>query len=348
MTLLTRIATVDGIRPIIGTIGPHNRDVRTRATERSNQNASRMPLDKRRVDISFELERDALRAVANAFSRVRRPMRVGDDAVQAMSIERLVATHPASEAEDDRDAIRATTASELERFAHDAPGRDRIVTPRTLDRRADGRHGLLRHATAEASATLHFADRRAMPPPAASAAVAPAAVAPNGTAPAPADTRAMADVATAPDAARYLAALVAAYGPLEPADNTVTDAPLPDLLVIDASALPALARGNAQARAHLAHAVGALARIVVPATALVDAVHARVAHAVAEIDAVDIVLARLAAHLIVDTGLRLESTALAVACASRSMHGAVLTGNAAAAQRYTRALERPELVIFSI
>ncbi len=362
-SLRTRIATADDAR-LAGTNGVKIRDVRARATERSNPNALRMPPEKRRVDISFDLERDALRAVASAFSRVRRPSQSAGDVSSDVprSSARQLGVEAAGNADEDRDAIEATTARELERFAHELAGRGRAAAPRTPDRRADLRHGLTRPTPADTGVAPHpgrrasdrqgsawepLADRRAVaPPPIAPtvAARAPTAVTPAAAPPAVAPPAA----AAVPDAARYLAALVAAYGPLEPIDATVSGTPLPDLLVIDASALPALARGNVRARAHLSHAVGALARVVVPATALLDAAHARVAHAIAEIGAVDVVLAKTAARLIADTGLRSESTALAVASASRSAHGAVLTGDVATAQRYARALGRPGLVILPI
>ncbi|MBD5656386.1 MAG: hypothetical protein IAI50_14570, partial [Candidatus Eremiobacteraeota bacterium] len=72
-----------------------------------------------------------------------------------------------------------------------------------------------------------------------------------------------------PKAAAYLALLAGAYGPL-PATPFLEEPPLVRALTFDATGLEALARGDVRARGYLARAVGSLARIVVPSTALVE------------------------------------------------------------------------------
>jgi hypothetical protein len=149
-------------------------------------------------------------------------------------------------------------------------------------------------------------------------------------------------------ASRYLGALVAAYGPLPREDAADLDAPLVDLLVVDATALAALACGNVRARAQLAHAIGALARIVVPATALIDAAHQRVAEAVGTIVSIDASIARAAARLLLETPGAPATSALVVACAMHARRSAVLSAEATTLAPLARAAHRDELYVFAI
>ena len=149
-------------------------------------------------------------------------------------------------------------------------------------------------------------------------------------------------------ASRYLGALVAAYGPLSREDLADLVAPLVDLLVVDATALAALARGNVRARAQLAHAVGALARIVVPGTALVDAAHQRVAEAVGTIVSIDASIARAAARLLLETPGAPATSAIAVACAMHARRSAILSAEETALVSLARATHRDELYVFAI
>ena len=89
-----------------------------------------------------------------------------------------------------------------------------------------------------------------------------------------------------PRAAAYLALLADAYGPL-PAESTPDERPLVEALTFDATGLTALAHGDVRARRHLARAVASMARILVPATALLEPGAAAFAGAVAEIVEVD-------------------------------------------------------------
>lgn len=361
-----------------------------------------MGAGKRRVDISFDRERDALRAIASAVARVSGlpiPVPVAPPATPASPPPAGSAAPPASETELTRFARELQARSEA--IARTADGSERTARPRTpsgrpIERRAVPRHGGPAAASAETPGPMPerrdserrgserggttwspVADRRlgdVAPPPPAAPTEARSTAEPTktlrlhlsatdapGAAPEPPDAAASAAPAAPagppppatdrgghPNAARYLGSLVAAYGPLDPAAESDAAWPLVDLLVIDASALAALARGNAQARAHLSRAVGALARIVVPSTALVDAAHARVAHAIAEIESVDAAGANLAARLIAQTSRVFPSTAFAVAAASHGPSAAVLTADVASATAYTRALGRPGLYVFAV
>lgn len=149
-------------------------------------------------------------------------------------------------------------------------------------------------------------------------------------------------------AARYLGALVAAYGPLPPDDAATLGTPLVDLLVLDATALAALARGNLRARAQLARAVGALARIVVPATALVDAAHQRVAEAVGTIVTIDRPIAHEAARLLLAKPGTSATAALAIACTMHARSAAILSSEGVALEPLARATRRSDLYVFTI
>ena len=380
-----------------------------------------MGAGKRRVDISFDRERDALRAIASAVARVSglpipvpvapptSPPPAGAPPAQPPSppappaaAELPVAAAPPPESDLARFARELQARSEaLARSteATERPARPRTPAGRPIERRAVSRHAaenaspsasgqpMPERRGSQRSGTIWSpsADRRsaempstpsdattAQPAPAASASptAAPAeagkplrvhlfatdvatqtpppdapTVAPERPAVAPGP---LADLGSHPNAARYLGSLVAAYGPLDPADESDAAWPLVDLLVIDASALAALARGNVRARAHLSRAVGSLARIVVPAAALADAAHARVAHAVGEIEPVDEANAKLAARLIAQTGRVAPSTAFAAAAATRGASAAILTADVTPATAYTRTVGRPGLYVFAV
>lgn len=153
--------------------------------------------------------------------------------------------------------------------------------------------------------------------------------------------------APASKASRYLATLVDAFGPL-PAMELAADVPFVDTLVLDASALAALGRGNVRARAHVARAVGSLTRIVVPATALRDRAHQRIAESLADVVAVDPVEARLAATLLADAPGADPYDAITVAAATHTDRAAIVTMEKDALERLVDAAGRPQLYVFSI
>jgi len=268
------------------------------------RNALAMNGGSRRVEISFEREREALRILADAIRRVsRRPAPVALAAPARPSPLQAFALEMQAQTSGNASHARTPTADV-------APPQHRTIPE-----------------TPAAAGEARPPNRHVEHPP--HIAATPAAV----------------PAAPITGAARYLAALAATYGPVEPAN---TDAPLVDLLLIDASGLVALARGNARARAHLAHAVGSMTRIVVPATALLDAAHARIADAVAEVVENDPECARAAAELIARTGVVSPSTALAVAFATACGRAAILTADAAGAQRLASEAGCTELYVFAV
>lgn len=151
-----------------------------------------------------------------------------------------------------------------------------------------------------------------------------------------------------PQAARYLESLASAFGPLDPQSDRDATWPLVDLLVLDASALAALARGNRLARLHLSRAIGSLARIVVPVTSLSNATNVRVAESVGDVVGVDVSTARDAARAILATRCVEPETALAVAMASHGPVAAILTAEATTAQAYARALRTERPYVFAV
>ncbi len=235
-------------------------------------------MSSRRVEISFDRERDAFRAVAEVVARVsgRAPRRI--DAPRSRGSRTNIAHLVGIDSDE-------TTASRLP-----LDDRQRLATEQPILRSDD--------STAKA--------------------------------------------------ARYLGALVAAYGPLPDEDTTMLGTPLVDLLVLDATALAALARGNIRARAHLARAVGALARIVVPTTALVDAAHQRVAEAVGTIVAIDRPIAHEAARLLLATPGAPATAALAIACTKHTRRAAILSAHGNALAPLARATYRSELYVFAV
>ncbi|GAC1557286.1 MAG: hypothetical protein NVS3B17_05700 [Vulcanimicrobiaceae bacterium] len=305
-----------------------------------------MGAGKRRVDISFDREREALRTLADVLGRVT---------------GRAVAVGTSGGASEHRES------TELERFARELQARSETSADTSGDAerppRAHAKRGEDRRSRHVASRG-HVARSVVLPPSIgdrderrklSSPGRRVEDVAPERTPPLdvartepPSEPPRIAPHADDVRAARYLGALVAAYGPLDPLDEADAAWPLVDLLVLDASALAALARGNARARAHLSHAVGSLARIVVPVTALVDATHARVARAIGDIEPVDAAAARFAARGILATGIVAPTTALAVAAATRAERAAILTGDVDATTAFVRFAERSELYVFAI
>jgi len=146
---------------------------------------------------------------------------------------------------------------------------------------------------------------------------------------------------------QYLAKLTEAYGPLVPG-VLAADTPFVDTLVLDASALTALAAGDMRARAHVARAVGSLARIVVPATSLRDATSERIARSFADIVTVDTAHVRLAATLLIKAPGADPYDALAVACAVRADRAAIVTTQASELEPLLAAAGSRALYLFSI
>ena len=150
-----------------------------------------------------------------------------------------------------------------------------------------------------------------------------------------------------PRAAQYLGALSNAFGPL-PTDALAEEPALVATMLLDASAVTALARGNPRARAFVARAVGSLAKIAVPATSLLDPQVATIAEYVADVVAIDARVVRRAAALMAEARISQPFEALAVACASFATPAAVVTAHAAAVGRLARAADQPGLFVFAI
>ncbi len=149
-------------------------------------------------------------------------------------------------------------------------------------------------------------------------------------------------------ASQYLATLNDAYGPL-PASALALDVPCVDTLVLDASALSALADGNVEARAYVTRAVSSLAHILVPATELRNATHQRIAEALAVIVPIDRARASFAAMLLARTPGADPYEALTVAAAAaRAERAAIVTTATQSVERLVRAAERPHLYVFAL
>lgn len=146
---------------------------------------------------------------------------------------------------------------------------------------------------------------------------------------------------------RYLATLADAYGPL-PTRVLDVDAPFVDTLVLDASAVAALAGGDMRARAHVARAVGSLARIVVPATSLRDGTLERIARSFAEIVPIDSAHVRLAAKLLIEVPGSDPYDALVIACGARTERAAIVTGHASDVEPLRSAAAHDALYVFSL
>ena len=148
-------------------------------------------------------------------------------------------------------------------------------------------------------------------------------------------------------ASRYLASLADAYGPVPPSELR-PDVPFVDTLVLDASALTELAAGNIRARALVARAVGSLARIVVPATALRSGTHQRIADLLADVLPIEASHARTAAKLLLAAPGSDPYDALSVACIAYADRAAIVTTAAERLDRLVRAAARPNVYVFSI
>ncbi|MBC5801201.1 MAG: hypothetical protein GIX03_08720 [Candidatus Eremiobacteraeota bacterium] len=153
--------------------------------------------------------------------------------------------------------------------------------------------------------------------------------------------------ATTSKATTYLATLSQAYGSL-PAGVLAEQTPAVTALVIDPAILHELARGNARARAHIARAAGALARIMIPATALLDARLAGVADAVGSIAPIDAEIARAAGELIGRARLAMPLDALTVALAARQPSAALLTTDRIGMAALARAANHPALHLLTL
>ena len=148
-------------------------------------------------------------------------------------------------------------------------------------------------------------------------------------------------------AAQYLAALSDAYGPL-PSDALQAELPPFTSLLLDASALAALARGEARARAYLMRAVGCAARVLVPASALLETRLGAVADAVGEIVPLDETVGREAAALLDETGCSAPLAALIVACAARRRPAAIMTAEPSLIGELARATSQAELFVLAV
>jgi len=148
-------------------------------------------------------------------------------------------------------------------------------------------------------------------------------------------------------AATYLATLSEAYGPLPPralAEHT----PAVAALVLDPAMLGQLARGDARARAHIARALARPTRVLIPATALLDARLAPVADAVGTLVPIDADIAKDAGELIARARLTMPLDALTVAVAARQASAALLTTDRIGMAALVRAANHPALHLLTL
>lgn len=148
-------------------------------------------------------------------------------------------------------------------------------------------------------------------------------------------------------AAAYLATLAEMYGTLAPAALAQTT-PAVATLVLDPSALKALARGDGYARAHVARAIGMLARIEIPATALLDTRLMPVAEAVGSIVPIDEDITQIAGELLARVGVLMPLDALTVALGVREGSAALLTTDRPGISALARAAAHPGLHVLTI
>ncbi len=148
-------------------------------------------------------------------------------------------------------------------------------------------------------------------------------------------------------AERYLASLAGKYGPIPPAALAIeTDAVA--TLLLDGSALVALASGHGRARAYLAWAVRTKARIVAPATAFIDPRAAAAAALVADVVPIYASTAEVAASLLAESRLWLPLDALHVALAAKLRPAAILTRDAAGLRALANATDQSGVIVFSL
>ncbi len=152
---------------------------------------------------------------------------------------------------------------------------------------------------------------------------------------------------TASNAVTYLATLSEAYGPLTPG-ALAEQTPAVAALVLDPTILADLARGSVRARAHLARAIGGRARVLIPATALLDAKLSPIAEAVGTIAPIDADVARKAGELIARARLTMPLDALTVAIAAREPSAALLTTDRVGMAALARAARHPALHILTL
>jgi predicted nucleic acid-binding protein len=159
--------------------------------------------------------------------------------------------------------------------------------------------------------------------------------------------RARSPAARGPRTAEYLAALSRAFGPVPP--GTLDDGAAPfATLVLDAGAIAELARGNARARAVVAQGVGRFARIVVPATSLLDPSIATIAEFVARAVVVDAPIAQRAGALMARAGLPRPFDAFVVACAAAAAPAAILTTDPSSLGALARATDQDDVFVFGL
>ncbi len=148
-------------------------------------------------------------------------------------------------------------------------------------------------------------------------------------------------------AADYLADLAQAYGTLSPRALMQTLPPVA-ALVVDPTVLGALAHGSERARVALVRAVEMSARILVPATALLDVRYGGIAEAVGTLVPIDAEIARTAGALSARARLTMPLDALTVAIAAREASAALLTTDRAGVAALARAADRPALHVLAL
>jgi hypothetical protein len=148
-------------------------------------------------------------------------------------------------------------------------------------------------------------------------------------------------------ASAYLDELDARFGFLPAESADAGDAPF-DTLLMDGSAVVALASGDAPTRTYLRAALARGANVTIAASALADPRVAALAQRVAAVIDVDDRAGNEAARLISETRLRLPLDALNVACAPAGLRVAILTADPAGLGALVRATGRSDLNVIRV
>ncbi len=148
-------------------------------------------------------------------------------------------------------------------------------------------------------------------------------------------------------AQRFLEALAVRHGPIPVAATRIeTDAIA--ALVMDGSALLALAAGHGRARAYAAWAVRTKVRIVVPSTAFLDPDVAAVAGNIADVVPIYASTAESATIVMRQARIHLPFDALTVALASKLRPAAILTRDPTGVRALANAMDQSGVVVFSL
>ncbi len=126
-----------------------------------------------------------------------------------------------------------------------------------------------------------------------------------------------------------------------------TDAP-PSCVVLDARALAGFARREPPAYERVTRLTDGGARLLVPATVLLDARAPGDVPGGVTIVPLDAALAERAARLVSAARLSLPFDALLVACVPDGMPGTIVTADAVAARAFARAANRPDIGVVAL